>query len=122
MKISIDSSSLTKRYAVEPGTWEVQAAISGASALGLSILVVPEVISALNQKLRRGELTAAQYPLAKRQLFQDVSDAMLIDLTVSIEASAIRLLEENVLRALDALQVACALEWGAELFVTSDKR
>ena len=32
------------------------------------------------------------------------------------------LLEHNVLRAMDALHVACALEWQAELFVTADKR
>jgi len=32
------------------------------------------------------------------------------------------MLENNALRAMDSLHVACALEWNADLFVTSDKR
>jgi hypothetical protein len=28
----------------------------------------------------------------------------------------------NVLRAMDALHIACALEWKADLFITSDKK
>jgi len=31
-------------------------------------------------------------------------------------------LENSSLRAMDALHVACALEWNADLFLTSDKR
>lgn len=36
--------------------------------------------------------------------------------------NSVKLLESNVLRAMDALHVACAMEWKADLFVTSDKR
>jgi hypothetical protein len=31
-------------------------------------------------------------------------------------------METNVLRAMDALHIACALEWQADLFITADKR
>jgi hypothetical protein len=37
-------------------------------------------------------------------------------------ATRFPLLENNVLHALDALHVACALEWQADRFVTSDRR
>jgi predicted nucleic acid-binding protein len=33
-----------------------------------------------------------------------------------------QIFEGHVLRAMDALHVACALEWQADLFLTSDKR
>ena len=33
-----------------------------------------------------------------------------------------KLLETNILRAMDALHVACALEWPVELFATADIR
>lgn len=36
--------------------------------------------------------------------------------------TALALLEANTLRALDALHLACAAEWQADLFVTSDRR
>jgi len=35
---------------------------------------------------------------------------------------SVDMLENNALRAMDSLHVACALEWNADLFVTSDKR
>jgi uncharacterized protein len=35
---------------------------------------------------------------------------------------SVNLLEKNVLRAMDALHVACALECQADLFATSDRR
>ena len=37
-------------------------------------------------------------------------------------ATAVTLLENNVLRAMDALHVAGALVWQADLFVTADRR
>jgi predicted nucleic acid-binding protein len=35
---------------------------------------------------------------------------------------SIELLEKDTLRTMDALHIGCALEWEAELFVSSDKR
>jgi hypothetical protein len=46
----------------------------------------------------------------------------VLNLTVQVVQSAIGLLERFPLRTLDALHVACALEWPADLFVTADRR
>jgi hypothetical protein len=46
----------------------------------------------------------------------------VIQLTPSVISHSVKLLENNALRAMDALHVACALEWPADLFATSDKR
>jgi predicted nucleic acid-binding protein len=59
---------------------------------------------------------------AKRRLLDDVRDAVIVNLTPSVIGSAIRILETSPVRAMDALHVACALEWGAELFASSDDR
>ena len=53
---------------------------------------------------------------------EDVRDADIVNLTASVVGSSIAVLEASSVRALDALQVGCAVEWGAELFVSSDKR
>jgi predicted nucleic acid-binding protein len=53
---------------------------------------------------------------------EDVHDATVIQLTPSVVSHSVKLLENNILRAMDAFHVACALEWSADLFVTSDKR
>ncbi len=67
-------------------------------------------------------LTSADYRAVKKQLLDDVRDAIVLQITPSVISRSVKLLEGNVLRALDALHVACALEWQADLFVTSDKR
>ena len=122
MKTFFDSSSFAKRFIEEDGSDEAEAACDRASALGLSVLCVPEIISALIRLRREYRLTNSQYGAAKRRLFDDVFDADIVNLTTSVVGSSITTLEAGPVRTLDALHVACALEWGAELFVSSDKQ
>ena len=83
---------------------------------------MPEVISALNRRLRERVLTPPQYLQAKQRLLDDVRDADIIQLTPSVVGSAIQVLEASPVRAMDALHIACALEWGADLFGSADAR
>ena len=43
-------------------------------------------------------------------------------LTETVVATSVALLERSSVRALDAMHIAAALEWSAELFVTADER
>jgi len=46
----------------------------------------------------------------------------VLHITSAVIAHSVKLLERNKLRTLDALHIACALEWKADLFVTADRR
>jgi uncharacterized protein len=59
---------------------------------------------------------------AKRYVLEDVHDAIVLQITPSVISHSVGLLEIHTLRAMDALHIACALEWQAELFATADKR
>ena len=122
MKAYLDSSSFAKRFIDETGSDKVEAICAKATDLGLSVLCVPEIVSALNRRRRERTLTKRQYDLAKRSLIEDVRDADIINLTTSVVGSSITVLEASPVRSLDALHIACALEWEADLFVSSDKR
>ncbi|MCD6295513.1 MAG: type II toxin-antitoxin system VapC family toxin [Deltaproteobacteria bacterium] len=122
MRLSIDSSSFAKRYIQENGSDKLDDLLQRASTLALSVILVPEIISGLNRRLREGPLTGNNYRKAKKQLLDDVRDTTVLQLTPAVISQSVKLLENNVLRAMDALHVACALEWEADLFVTSDKR
>ena len=122
MRIYFDSSSFAKRFVEESGSDEIEGICSYATVLGLSVLCVPEILSAFNRRLREQALTRKQYDLGKNRLIDDVRDADIIQLTPSVVGSSITVLETSSVRTLDALHVGCALEWGADLFVTSDKR
>lgn len=122
MKTYCDSSAFAKRFVDEAGSDKVESACDQASELGLSVICVPELVSALNRRKRERGITKRQYREAKQHLIDDVRDADVINLTVSVVGSAIAVLEASPVRGMDALHIACALEWGAEIFVTADKR
>jgi predicted nucleic acid-binding protein len=122
VKTVFDSSALAKRYVAEAGSEAVDEVCRATAVLALSVLCVPEIVSALNRRVREQRLTRRDYLEAKSRLAADAGDAVIIQLTPAVLARAVSLLETNDLRALDALHVAGALEWGAELFVSADER
>ena len=122
MRTVLDSSSLAKRYVEEPGSTEVENILMATSELGLCVICVPEITSALARLRRENALTVADYREAKAALVADAREATILHLTPSVITRAVVLLETNVLRAMDSLHVACAIEWGTDLFVSSDRR
>jgi uncharacterized protein len=122
MKLMVDSSALAKRYVSEEGSKDMDRLLRGASELALCIIIAPEIISGLNRRLREKKLSLNDYRKIKNQLLDDVRDATILQITPAVISNSVKLLETNVLRAMDALHVACAQEWKAELFVTADKR
>ncbi len=122
MRVFCDASALAKRYVEETGSAELEAVLGSASALGLSVLTVTEVVSALCRRLREGALSEPQYALAKASLLADVAEADMVTVSESVLAQAVGLLETHALRSADALQVASAQEWTADLLVSADRR
>ena len=106
----------------EVGSDKLDRLLESASELAFCVILVPEIVSGLNRRLREQVLTIEDYRAVKKQLLDDVRDATVLQLTPSVISRSVKLLESNVLRALDALHVACAFEWQADLFVTSDRR
>lgn len=122
MKTFFDSSAFAKRYVEEAGSQAVDSMCQEATEVALSVLCVPEIISALMRRVREGHLTREEYTEAKQYLLQDIQDIAIINLVPQVVSVCTRILETSPVRAADALHVACALEWGTELFVSADKR
>jgi predicted nucleic acid-binding protein len=122
MRLAVDSSSLAKRYIHEAGSEQLAELLRQATELGLCVIVVPEILSALNRRVREGILCQRDYRQVKTQLLMDVRDVTILQITPAVAARTVGLLEKNTLRAMDALHLACALEWQADLFLSSDKR
>jgi len=120
MKVFFDSSAFAKRYIAEPGSEETEKICSEATTLGVSSICLPEIISALCRLRRQSVITGNQYEHAKQALLKDLEDALICNITPSVIKQSIHILETNRVRTLDALHVACALEFEAEAFVSSD--
>lgn len=122
MKTFFDSSAFAKRYVEEPGSQAVDTLCTAATELAVSIVCVPEIISALNRRARERSLSAHQYEVAKESLSDDIRDVLIVNLTPYVISTCTTVLEASPVRAMDALHLACAVQWGAELFVSADKR
>ena len=122
MKLFLDSSAFAKRFVEEPGSEEVEILCSQATELCLSVICVPEIISALNCRLREKSLTRRGYNQAKQHLSEDVRDTVVINLTPDVVRSSIEILETTPVRTMDALHIASAVAWGAALFASADHR
>jgi len=122
LNLFLDSSAFAKRYVQEVGSDRVEELLVSASSLGISILCVSEVVSALCRRRREKGLSQQQYLKAKQALFEDVEDSSVVNLTNPLLARAVELLQRWPLRSSDSLHVASAAEWAADLFVSADQK
>jgi len=122
MRTFFDSSGLAKRYIKEQGSDKVETLLAEATEAAVSLICPPEITSALSRLRRRSSISAAQYETAKKALFEDIEDMSVCAITIAVVHGAIDLIERHPLRTMDALHVACALDWQADLFVSSDRR
>jgi hypothetical protein len=122
MRLFLDTSALAKRYVIEPGSARIDELLLRAESLGLSVLVLPELVSTLRRLVREGRLAEAEYAALKRTILADLDDADLCDLTPAVLERTVRCLERNPVRALDAIHVGSALVYRPDLFVSADRR
>lgn len=122
MRVFFDTSAFVKRYIKEPGSDVVLQWCDQATEVILSGIAVPEVISSFCRLQRDGAITGVQYQQLKSLLMADIEDIAICDLTPLVLSHTIRSLENNVLRAMDAIHIGSALALGADVFVSADKR
>ena len=122
MKVFFDTSAFVKRYVEEPGTEKVVEICDQAEQLVLCVICLPEMISTLNRLVREGKLPVPDYQKMRDLVLKEIEDAEICYLTPEVVTQTIRCLENNTLRAMDALHLGCALVVEPDLFVSSDQR
>jgi predicted nucleic acid-binding protein len=122
MKSFFDSSALAKRYVDEPGSDDVEEVLEATSALGLCVISLPEVISALHRSRQSGTFGHEAYVALRTALVQDFADAEVVQLTEAVLNRCVQILESTSVPSADALHLAAALEWKANLFVSADQK
>ncbi|CAI8928237.1 type II toxin-antitoxin system VapC family toxin [Methylocaldum szegediense] len=122
MRVYFDSSAFAKRYIDEAGTAEELAWCERASELALSVVAIPELISAFCRLQREGRITETQYQIIKSDLMADIADALICDTTPQVVQYAVKTPESHLLRGMDAIHLGAALACAAEVFVSADAR
>ena len=116
-----DSSALAKRFIEESGSDEIEKICFDSESIAVSSICFPEIISALNRRLRESSISKKDYLLIKERLIEEIEHIEIINVVPEVIAKSITLLEKNSLRTLDATHVASALMWKPDLFVSADK-
>lgn len=108
----LDSSALVKFYVQESGSdWVRSLTDRDENLLYVVSLAKVETISALTRRLRRGDITKAEFDLACNEAEADfVNQFRVVELTSAIIEDAAMLARKHGLRAYDAVQLAAALD------------
>jgi hypothetical protein len=122
MRVFFDASAFVKRYVDEPGSDKVLELCDQADQLVLSIICLPEIIATINRLVRENMLSVEDYEQIKRHVLKDLEDVEICNLTPEVIDRTISCLENNTLRAMDALHLGCALTMSPDMFVSSDKQ
>ena len=113
---------MAKRYIADEQSERLDEILQNASNLAVSVLCLPELISALSRRRREKLLTKTQYETVWKALASDLADVTVIQIADPVLLHSIQLLEAHPLRASDAIHVASALTWSADRFVSADAR
>lgn len=108
----LDTSGLVKRYLPETGsTWVTR--LCQQEPIAASLIVVPEMASALARRAHEGSLTVQQRDALFQAFVRDARAFTLVDPNQAVAQRAARLLLQAPvhvrLRALDAVHLASAL-------------
>jgi uncharacterized protein len=108
----LDTSALAKRYLAERGSNRVRRLLERKDNISYQTFLTPlEVASALYRRLRSQEISAAELSFVLRAyVTHSHEDYLLLPYSDALIDRASALIARHVLRALDALQLASAVE------------
>lgn len=122
MRLFLDTSAFAKRYIADQSSSKVSKLCEEADSLVISVICLPELVSTLSRLVREKKLVKSEYRKLKEKARADLEDIDVCQITTAVLDSAIPLLEDHPLRAMDALHLSCALAVEADVFVSADHR
>ena len=125
--IFLDASAVVKRYFPEVGADSVAELFARSEPRVSLILLSCELASALNRRLREGDISRATYHVAKERMKADVDAIDSVPVDLELIRVSLLLLDSHPLKTLDSLYLAAALslqQGGKEpvLFVSADRQ
>ncbi len=111
MILYLDASALVKRYVAEPGTTEVEEAVSRATTVGTALISRAEVAAAFAKAVRIGAMTAEEAPKALQLFRSEWASYVRVRLSELVVERADSLAWQHGLRGYDAVHLAAALTW-----------
>ena len=106
MILYLDTSALVKLYVEETHSDDVRRWVDDAEIVATCRVAYPEAVSALNRRMRTGDISKKAYGTATRALRQDWVRLAIVDFR---EIDAGRLAAKYGLRGFDAIHLSSAM-------------
>ena len=120
MRLFIDTSSLFKRYADEPGTETLIKLITEASEIIVSPLTWIEMNASIERYWRHYRLPPEKANLLRVEIKKDFLALSVVTWNENLTDKAINLVRSFALKSMDVIQLASGLLSESDIFVTSD--
>jgi predicted nucleic acid-binding protein len=125
--IFLDASAAAKRYFPEAGSARIAELLSNPESHCSLALLPCELASALNRRLREGDISRAIYRAAREQMKKDAIAISAVRVDDELIQASLRLLDLHPLKTLDSLYLAAALNLQTVsitpvLFVSADRQ
>jgi predicted nucleic acid-binding protein len=117
-----DSSAFAKRFIEESGSDEIEKICRESESIALSSICFPEIVSALNRRVRENSISKKEYLLIKERIIEEFESIEIINVVPEVIAKSISLLEKYNLRTLDSIHIASAIILKPDLFISADQR
>jgi predicted nucleic acid-binding protein len=115
VQVYFDTSALVKRYINEAGSEDVADLLKAAEYQAVSIVTEAELPAALARAMRIGAITEQDGQEALKAWEKDSEELLWIQLPQTIAKHAGQLAWQDGLRGYDAMHLATALWWHANL-------
>ncbi len=109
----LDTSAYVKRLVTETGTDFIRGLFTSDEGpdLFMSRLAAVEAVAAVSRRHKAGDISDTDVGAIFRTVEQDFrSEVMVIEMTLNVATTAMRLAQKYALRASDAVQLASAVE------------
>ncbi|MBI2095157.1 MAG: type II toxin-antitoxin system VapC family toxin [Candidatus Omnitrophica bacterium] len=118
----VDTSSLFKKYAEEPGSDAFEGLLSQATEIAVSPVTWVEMNAAIGRRLRARSLSIKQAEWLSVEAKKDYAYFLQVLWNENLENKAVELVRRHALRTMDAVQLASGILSESTLFVTSDRK
>lgn len=124
MKYYFDTSALVKRYIQESGSKVIDRTFDEANEILVSAVTRIEAISAFRRLMGEKNISEADYEKLKSALDKDFEDFTVLPFSHEMLNKAYRIVDEEDLRTLDAIQLATVIIASEMIdqFIVADQR
>ena len=121
MRAFIDTSSLIKKYQMEPGRDKLLKMLDAIDEIVVSPVTYIELLCSIQRNCEESRLPRHDLLRFKEEVDLDFGYYLKIPLNEDLERAAFDLRQKHPLKSLDLIQLSSAKIAHAKIFITSDK-